>query len=154
MIRWLIILACAIVPVVSYIVGVKVGHKSGEEAAEKEIGRVSAAYYDKGFSAGKEQGARDEKRRAETSPYARDWPHKGPIEVLTIPCEAVTLCCEYIATRDQVDKEGLLKDRVLADMYRDLFAQAVQFIDVRIDDDPLLYGTRFLGRLVVYKRGQ
>jgi hypothetical protein len=91
-----------------------------------------------------------EKESAKNSPFAKDWPHQGALEVMTIPCEAVTLCADYIIPAEHADTQ--MKNEVITELAKTLYTQAIEFMDVKIQDDPLIYGTKIRGRLVVYKR--
>lgn len=118
----------------------------------KDKDATSRKMYQKGYDDGELVGVQNERKRRAASPYARDWPHAGALEVVTVPCETVTLRADYIASADQLYHDPVLKDQVLAEMSKVLYAQAMDFIDARIEDDPLLCGVRFAGRLIVAKR--
>ena len=133
--------------------GICIGWERGSARGEDELvekGRNIG--YRVGYEKGMAEGAAEERERMSRSPYARDWPHAGALEVVTVPCETVTLRADYIASADQLYHDPVLKNQVLAEMSKVLYAQAMDFIDVRIEDDPLLSGVRFSGRLIVAKR--
>lgn len=132
--------------------GLCIGWERGSARNKELVEKGRKIGYRVGYEKGKAEGAAEERERMRASPYARDWPQQGPLEVMTVQCETVTLRADYIASQDQLYKDPVLKDHVLAEMSKVLYAQVKEFIDVKIEDDPLLYGVRFAGRLIVVKR--
>ena len=132
--------------------GLCIGWERGSARNKELIEKGRKIGYRVGYEKGKAEGATEERERMSQSPYARDWPRAGALEVVTVPCETVTLRADYIASQDQLYHDPVLKDQVLSEMSKVLYTQAMDFIDVKIEDDPLLNGVRFAGRLIVAKR--
>lgn len=130
--------------------------------------RSENAAYDRGYSLGYENGkargkvegrteaeakaradAEAEKQRRVSSCMASDFPTAKPFEVVYTSTECVSLQAEVILSDSEM--EQATKGQVIAELARQIYAEAIQYIDVQQVEDPMLCGTRIRGVLRIVK---
>lgn len=130
--------------------------------------RSETAAYNRGYSLGYENGkargkvegmteaeakakadAEAEKQRRVSSCMASDFPTADPFEIVHTQGDTVSLRAEVILSDSEM--EQATKGQVMAELARQIYADAVQFIDIQQMEDPMLCGTRIRGVLRIVK---
>lgn len=93
--------------------------------------------------------AEAEKQRRVSSCMASDLPTAQPFEVVYASTECVSLQAEVILSDREM--EQATKGQVIAELARQIYANAIQYIDVQQVEDPMLCGTRIRGVLRIVK---